>query len=140
MDDKTEDTTVLTDETRGQMRGLSKSLLRLHKILLDAERARYERENGKVQSTGEMFRLVLDDPHFAWLRVLSGKIVVIDEFLGSKQPTDERDALEILAATRRLLLFEETDENFNDKFQQTLLNNLEAAVNHNEALSFAAQK
>jgi hypothetical protein len=126
-----------TDEMRGRMRGLSKSLLRLHKILLDAERGRYEAANGKVRSTGEMFRLVLEDSRFAWLRVLSGQIVVIDEFLGSKLPTHESDALEIVRATRSLLSFEGTDENFNRQFQQALHDNLEAAVNHNEALKLS---
>ncbi len=71
----TENNFCLTEETRQGLKRLSKSLLRLHKTLLDYERTNYERTNGRVRSTGEMFRLVLDNSHFVWLRVLSGQIL-----------------------------------------------------------------
>ena len=41
------------------------ALLRLHKVLLDAQRNRYEREHGRVGSTGEMLQLVIGDANFA---------------------------------------------------------------------------
>ena len=126
----------LTEETRTQLKGLSKSLLRLHKTLLDAERGRYELINGKVQSTGEMLRLVLDDRHFAWLRILSGQIVLIDEFLANKQPTIETDGRSLIEQTARLLNFEDPSESFADKLQTTLQNDSNSVINYNEALSF----
>lgn len=126
----------LTETTRAQLKNLSKSLLRLHKTLLDAERGRYETVNGKVQSTGEMLRLVLDDKHFAWLRILSGQIVLIDEFLASRQPTDEADAGSLIAQTARLLNFEDENENFGDQLQTALQKDSNAVINYNEALNF----
>jgi hypothetical protein len=126
----------LTETTRLQLKNLSKSLLRLHKTLLDAERVRYETLNGKVQSTGQMLRLVLDDAHFAWLRILSGQIVLIDEFLASKQPTIEADGKSLIEQTGRLLNFEDESEHFGDKFQEALQNNPNSVVNYNEALGF----
>lgn len=126
----------LTELTRAKLKNLSKSLLRLHKTLLDAERERYELVNGKVQSTGEMLRLVLDDAHFAWLRILSGQIVFIDEFLANKQLTDETDGRSLIEQTKGLLNFEDNNESFGDKFQSALQNNSNAVINYNEALGF----
>lgn len=126
----------LTEETRTRLKNLSKSLLRLHKTLLDAERAHYEKINGKVQSSGEMLRLVLEDAQFAWLRILSGQIVLIDEFLADKQPTSESDGKNLIEETKRLLNFENKNESFSDRFQNALQNDSNAVVNYNEALGF----
>jgi hypothetical protein len=126
----------LTEETQAKLKNLSKSLLRLHKTLLDAERKRYELLNGKVQSTGEMLRLVLDDAHFAWLRILSGQIVLIDEFLASKQTTIEMDGISLIEQTARLLNFEDENENFGNKFQAALQNDSNSVISYNETLNF----
>jgi len=98
-----ENTMPLTDETRGRLKALSKSLLRLHKTLLDDERAEYERANSKVNSISEVFRLVLDDPHFAWLRKMSSMIALVDEFLASKTQTSEAEGLEFLKKVNSML-------------------------------------
>ena len=58
---------------------LRHALLRLHKTLLDAQRIRYEREHGRVESRGELLDLVLRDASFEWLRVLSALIAGLDE-------------------------------------------------------------
>lgn len=126
----------LAEETRAKLKNLSKSLLRLHKTLLDAERRQYELVNGKVQTSGEMLRLVLDDAHFAWLRILSGQIVLIDEFLASKQPTGDAEGKSLIEQTARLLNFEDGNEGFNDKLQTALENDSNAVINYNEALGF----
>jgi hypothetical protein len=126
----------LTEETKAKLKNLSKSLLRLHKTLLDAERKQYELVNGKIQSTGEMLRLVLDDTHFAWLRILSGQIVLIDEFLASKQTTIEIDGISLIEQTARLLNFEDENENFGDKFQAALQKDSNSVISYNETLNF----
>jgi hypothetical protein len=64
-----------------QLRTVRDRLLTLHKALLDAERAKYEKAYGPVRSPGEMLQLVLANEHFAWLRPYSGLIVRIDEWL-----------------------------------------------------------
>jgi len=62
----------MTDTTK--LDGLRHALLALHKTLLDAQRVRYEREHGRVESRGELLDLVLRDASFEWLRVLSALI------------------------------------------------------------------
>ena len=66
----------LTDETRTGLKNLSKAMLRLHKTLLDAAKLDYEAKNGKLTSVNQYFQLVIDDPHFAWLRKLSSLIAL----------------------------------------------------------------
>lgn len=128
--------TTLTEETRARLKGLSKSLLRLHKTLLDDERAEYEKANGKINSISEVFRLVLDDPHFAWLRKMSSMIAMIDEFLASKIPVSETDGLEFIKQVSVMLNFELADDSFDDKFQNALQRNPNAVISHNDALKY----
>jgi len=65
--------------TRAQLRATRRAALDLHKVLLDALRVDYERAHGRVQSPGELLRLVTQDQAFAWLRPLSQLIVALDE-------------------------------------------------------------
>src|SRR3984885_9549321 len=60
---------------------LRNGLLKLHKTLLESERAVYERDIARINSSGELLKLVLYDPWFAWLHELSEFVVLIDETL-----------------------------------------------------------
>ena len=88
---------------------LRNALLQLHKALLDAQRIRYERENGRVESRGELLDLVLEDASFEWLRVLSALIARLDELA----EVDERDASGemrgVIERLRTLVRFEGND-------------------------------
>src|SRR5207247_11296797 len=83
---------------------LRHALLQLHKALLDAQRIRYERENGRVESRGELLALVLEDASFEWLRVLSALIARLDELADSDKVDDTSgDArAEVRGVLRRL--------------------------------------
>lgn len=74
---------------------LRHQLLSLHKILMLAERALYEREGHVIQSPGHFLQLLTGDERFAWLRELSQLIVMIDEAMEEKPPmsTERADAL-----------------------------------------------
>jgi hypothetical protein len=93
-----------TDTTK--LDKLRAALLHLHKTLLDAQRIRYERENGRVESRGELLALVLEDASFEWLRVLSALIARLDELAeadGKDAPAEMRGVIERL---RTLVRFE----------------------------------
>jgi len=96
-----------TDTTK--LDKLRHALLQLHKALLDAQRIRYERENGRVESRGELLALVLEDASFEWLRVLSALIARLDELAD----VDDRDVSGELRAVierlRTLVRFEGND-------------------------------
>lgn len=125
---------ILSDETRSTLKVLSKSLLRLHKTLLDASKIEYETLNGPIPSINQYFQLVIDDEHFAWLRKISALIALIDEAASIRRAASETKARALLYEARQLLDFADDDEVFNDKFQIALQKNADAVINHNDAL------
>lgn len=126
----------LTDETRGNLKDLSKAMLRLHKTLLDAAKVDYEAQNGTIQSVNHYFQLVIDDPHFAWLRKLSSLVALIDEAVSVRRPATETEAKGLENEAKLILNFQDGDESFNDKFQLALQNNQDAVLNYNDALKY----
>lgn len=129
-------TEILTDATRANLKDLSRSLLRLHKTLLEAAKVEYEAENGIIANANQYLQLVLNDEHFAWLRKISALVALIDEAASIRRPGTEPDARALLDEARKLLDFEHADENFNDKLQTALQRNADAVINHNDARSF----
>jgi hypothetical protein len=125
---------TLTDETRRKLKDLSKSLLRLHKTLLDGAKIEYEAKFGEIAGVNQYLQLVIDDPHFAWLRKISALIALVDEAVSIRRAASETDARALLAEARILLDFQDDDENFNDKLQMALQKNADAVLNHNDAL------
>jgi hypothetical protein len=96
---------AMPEPTRERLTHLRNHLLRLHKILLDSERAAYERDVARITSTGQYLQLVLNDPWFAWLHELSQFIVVVDELLASKEaPATPEDAERLTARARDLVV------------------------------------
>jgi hypothetical protein len=81
---------------------LRHALLELHKTLLDAQRIRYERDNGRVESRGELLDLVLRDESFEWLRVLSALIAQLDELAEADKADGENKDAEMRAVIDRL--------------------------------------
>lgn len=128
----------LTDRTRQNLKDLSRAFLRLHKTLLDAAKAEYEAKNGAIESANRYLQLVLDDPHFAWLRKISSLIALIDEAASVRRPASETEARALIDEAAALLNFRDADEDFNDKFQTALQTNADAVLGHNDALGHAA--
>jgi hypothetical protein len=64
-------------------------LLDIHRVLLAATRVEYEREHGRVTSSGTLLELVTEHPSFAWLRPLSALIAKIDEQLDDRATLEE---------------------------------------------------
>ena len=100
---------LVSAETRTKVGDLRHGLLRLHKALLDDERARYEKARGGVGSSGALLQLVLHDEWFAYLRPLSSLVVQMDELLDADEAT-ERQAGALVTLARGLLTFDENGE------------------------------
>lgn len=124
----------LIEATREKLKTLSKALLRLHKILLDDAKVLYEKQNGPISSPNQFLALVLDDPHFSWLRKLSALIAQVDEAASVRRESTQTDALAYLATAATILNFEDPDEDFNDRFQIALQNEKQAVFAHNETM------
>lgn len=125
---------TLTDDTRRKLKNLSAAFLRLHKVLLEGEKEKYEAKNGAIPNPNIYLSLVLDDPHFAWLRKISSLIALIDEAASVRRPATEREANALLNEAKILLNFQDGEAEFNDKFQNALQENKDAVLNYNEVL------
>lgn len=136
----TSENNILNEETRGKLKHLSKAFLRLHKTLLDGAKTAYEAKNGPIANSNQYLQLVLDDPHFAWLRKMSSLIALIDEAVSVRRPATETEAQSLLNEARVLLNFEDADEDFNDRFQAALQKMPDAVLSHNDALKFVSEK
>jgi hypothetical protein len=95
---------------------LRHSVLDLHKALLDAQRIRYERDHGRIATSGEFLGLVLEHPSFAWLRTLSALIARIDEWIEEKDREGEDELAGMIAALRGLVEAGGTHEIFSKPY------------------------
>lgn len=114
-----------------RLRELSRGLLRLHKVLLDSERAAYEQVMGRV-SSGEMLQLVISHEQFAWLRSISELIVSIDERLDADEPLAAHDGESLITQARALLKPSEEGNDFGRKYFAALQDNPDAVLAHRE--------
>lgn len=92
-----------SDTAFQRLRELRAVLLRLHKALLHSERVVYEQFYGRIPSSNEFFRLVIEHDWFSWLRPMSQFIVQIDDVLGAKEPMTLGQVEALLEQARVLL-------------------------------------
>ncbi len=111
---------TITAETRhllGQLRDL---LLDQHKTLLDRERLSYEKTHGAIGGPGVFLRLVLEDPHFAWLKQISTLVVNIDEALSPKSQADETLAQSLVNQARETMRPREKGADFQARYYRAM--------------------
>src|ERR1051326_4011994 len=93
-----------TNEERARLTEVRNALLKLHKVLLDWERIRYEKANGRIEDMMTLLNLTINDPAFAWLRGLSTLVVQIDERMEDKKvPMSTASAKSLIGEARKLL-------------------------------------
>ncbi len=95
-------------------------LLQLHKALLDAEQRAYEQLNGRVTSSGQLFKLVLNHPRFSWLRTFSDLVVRIDEMLEGDEPFVLADVDGVIATVKSTVTPSETGNQFERRYHAAL--------------------
>jgi len=92
--------TAANRERLGKLRDL---LLEQHKLLLDRERAAYEKIHQPISGPGALLNLVIGDPHFKWLKQISTLVVEIDEALSRRGKATEQTADLLIAQARELM-------------------------------------
>jgi hypothetical protein len=131
MDDPTSESLIAGVMAVARVRAIRTALLPLHKALLDAERARYERAHGRVENPNQALRLVISDPWFAWLRPLADLIVQIDERLADANTPIRSDEVDTFVAQVRALLHGETgDASFQEGYRRWLQDAPEVVMAH----------
>ena len=123
---------TLPEPARRRLEELHRALLRLHKVLLEDERASYERTHGRT-SPQELLQLLIGHAQFAWLRAISETIVRIDEIVESDEPSAAADAAQLIAHTRSLLVPAEGGAEFARKYHSALQRLPDAVLAHKEA-------
>jgi hypothetical protein len=113
---------------------LRQALLRLHKTLLDWERAGYERIHGR-QSSHDMLNALLNDSQFAWLRPISQLIVRIDELLEEKSPPMRNDVDAIVAQVKMLTSPNEAGNIYERRYDMALQEHPDAVFAHRDLLA-----
>ncbi len=124
----------MPDRTRERLTILRNGLLKLHKSLMDSERALYERDVERITSTGQYLGLVMNDPWFAWLRELSQFIVMVDETLDLDDQPGPADGDRIIGQARALLSPSEGASGFAGQYYTVLQRDPAAVLAHGEMM------
>ncbi len=127
------------DGTSPRLVSLRNGLLRLHKYLMDSERALYERDVARIANAGEYLQLVLNDPWFAWLHELSKFIVIIDEALDAEEPLSADDAQKLIARARALVSPAEEGTGFARKYFDIMQRDAGAVLAHRDMMRVFAE-
>ena len=114
-------------ENAERLRDARNLLLKLHKNLVDHERAIWEGMNGAVTSA-QFLSVLLEDRDFAWLRKFSTLIVDIDEMFAQRDGYSAESVEIHLRKLRELVAMEDEDEEFKAKYQAALQQDLDAAA------------
>lgn len=83
---------------------LRNQLLHLHKLLMNAERAAYEKQENVTLSPLKLLQLLTEHEGFTWLRQLSQLVVMIDEAMDEKPPITDQRKDEFVAEAKHLLM------------------------------------
>ena len=125
----------MADRTRERLTDLRNGLLKLHKSLLDSERAIYERDVERITSTGQYLELVLHDPWFHWLHDLSQFIVLIDERLDFEEPVvTSADADRLISQARSLISPSENGGTFARRYFEAMQRDPNAVLAHRDMI------
>lgn len=124
----------MEDATRDRLTNLRNGLLKLHKALLDSERAIYERDVARITTTGQYLQLVLNDPWFAWLHELSQFIVLVDETLDFDDPPTAADADRLIAQARDLVAPSENGASFGRRYFEAMQRDPAVVLAHRDMM------
>ena len=116
---------------RQKLVSLREALLRLHKSLLDMERRDYEKSHGSV-TTGELFRLVVDDPQFSWLHNISEFVVRLDESLAGEVPVSPDDTRSAIMLARKMFAPSESGDSFQKRYFDAIQRDPAVVIEHAE--------
>jgi len=121
-----------------KLRAIRTGLLTLHKAVLDAERRRYERSHGRIESAHHALQLVLRDPWFAWVRPIAELIVQADERLSDDKPV-RREEVDAFAAEVLALVHQDGGgSQFRDQYHRALQDVPDIVIAHARVIALLA--
>ena len=121
----------MTETDRQFLFDLRKTLLHLHKTLLDWERSAYERIHGRVSSS-ELLKAIVEDPQFGWLRPISELIVRIDETVDTEPQNGPVDVDAIAARAKEVTAVDEAGTPHAQRYHAALQDHPDAVFAHRD--------
>lgn len=104
-------------------------LLRVHRALLEVERARYEKVRGRIANNSAFLQLVISDPWFDWLRPMAQLVLLIDERTSDKKSRlGATEAKALLDRARSLLKADADGDAFQRLYYQAVQSSPDLAV------------
>jgi hypothetical protein len=119
----------MKDSDRQLLVELRRTLLHLHKTLLDWERKAYERVHGR-KSANELLQIIVTDPQFAWLRPASALIVSIDESLEIDALEGPEIDVDLILAQARAFVLPEAGSPHAERYRAALQEHPDAVLAH----------
>lgn len=111
---------------------LRNQLLSLHKLLMNAERAAYEKEGNVIESPMQFLQLLMEHERFAWLRQLSQLVVMMDEAMEEKPPITKERKDALVGEARHLLTGSEEPGSFAVRYAKAREREAAVAAAHAE--------
>ncbi len=123
----------MSDDLRQRLDTLRHAVLKLHKSVLESEKASYQETVGPIQSPNHFLQLLTTDPWFAWLQPLSQLIVSMDEALDNKEEPLTPEIVEALFnQTGKLLVGAENADGFSGHYYEALQRDPDVVMAHAE--------
>jgi hypothetical protein len=108
---------------------VSSALREVHRALLDIARMDYERGHGRL-TAAQLFHAVKDDPHFAWLKPLSGLMAAIDELTSFQGGTSDAEASGVRWEVEGIVDGAEHRASFGDRYRELLQSHVDLVLVH----------
>ena len=113
---------------------LRRSLLELHRLLLDHQRRQVERISGRM-SAAELMQAATDDLRFSWITELFGPIAALDQAHHDEDPAAAEQATERI---RTLLAPPDPDSAFGRRYLQVLQDEPDVVLVHRDVTAALA--
>jgi hypothetical protein len=84
---------------------------------------------------GELLKVIVGDPHFAWLHPMSELIVRIDETLDTPDPDTTANLEAIVAQARRLVAPDETGGSYAERYLAALQEVPDVVIAHRDVIA-----
>jgi len=102
-----------------QLGQISAAMARIHKTILENEIELREIKTMKPLGPNERLQVLLNDPEFAWLRMLSGLMSTLDEVYFQKEPIQSEQVISLKKSVNELLI-QSSDSVFSKKYRSLL--------------------
>ena len=104
------------EEFREHLKVVSMAMARIHKMLLESEIEKHEKQHGITMNPAARLQALLTAPEFAWLRALSQLMAAIDEVYFQKEPIRE-EQMQTLKKDVEALLLQTAESEFSTKYR-----------------------